>query len=231
MSDICKTLFVDFAQPVQAIIPGAYGRILSVMAETTAELNLRTIARLSGVSLAHASRVLPALVELGVINRREAPPSALFRFVSEHVASQAITVLVRARQTVLDEFGSSAATLYPAPMSMVIFGSFARGDAHSQSDIDVVVVRPRAVAEEDETWRRGLDDWRFNAHRLAGNRIELLEVDEADLARLLRKRSALWTDVQRDGVVVFGAPLAALKDTVAPKQTRARPVSAGQVRA
>jgi hypothetical protein len=43
---------VDFAAPVQALIPGAQGRILAVLAETTAELNLRTIARLSGVSLA-----------------------------------------------------------------------------------------------------------------------------------------------------------------------------------
>ncbi|MCA1846871.1 MAG: helix-turn-helix domain-containing protein, partial [Actinobacteria bacterium] len=38
-----------------------------MLAETTAELNLRTIARLSGVSLAQASRVMPGLVQLGII--------------------------------------------------------------------------------------------------------------------------------------------------------------------
>ena len=64
---------MDFVHPVQAFIPGAQGRILAVLAETTAELNLRTIARLSGVSLAQSSRVMPVLVDLGVVERREAP--------------------------------------------------------------------------------------------------------------------------------------------------------------
>lgn len=50
---------VDFRLPVEAIVPGAQGRIFAVLVETTTELNLRTIARLSGVSVAHVSRVLP----------------------------------------------------------------------------------------------------------------------------------------------------------------------------
>src|SRR5947208_5962986 len=109
---------MDFIRPVQAVIPGAQGRILAVLAETTAELNLRTIARLSGVSLAHASRVMPSLVELGIVERREAPPSALFRFVSENIAATAVTALTRSRQTVLDELGRTAAELTPPPMTM-----------------------------------------------------------------------------------------------------------------
>jgi hypothetical protein len=202
---------VDFVRPVQGVIPGAQGRILAVLAETTAELNLRTIARLSGVSLAQSSRVMPVLVELGVVERREAPPSALFRFVPDNVASRAIAALARTRQTVLDELGVGAGRLDPAPVSVVVFGSFARGEADSQSDIDVLVVRPRSVAEDDGAWRRGLDAWRLRAARLSGNRVELLEVSEQDAARSMRARKPLWTDIQRDGVVVFGVALAAVK--------------------
>ncbi len=79
---------MDFVRPVQAVIPGAPGRILAVLAETAAELNLRTIARLAAVSNAQASRVLPGLVELGIVDRREVPPSALFRYVPENVAAR-----------------------------------------------------------------------------------------------------------------------------------------------
>jgi len=82
---------MDFVHPVEAIVPGAQGRVLAVLAETTAELNLRTIAELSAVSQAQASRILPGLVVLGVIERREVPPSSLFRFVPEHVASRTIS--------------------------------------------------------------------------------------------------------------------------------------------
>jgi len=208
---MCDTLPVEFVRPVQAVIPGAHGRILAVLAETTADLNLRTVARLSGVSLAHASRVLPRLVELGMVERREAPPSALFRFVPGHVASRAITALTRTRQTVLDELGSGAAELNPAPVSVIVFGSFARGEADGESDIDVVVVRPSEIKEEDDDWRSGIDGWRSDARTLTGNGIELLELAEADAIRLLRGRTALWADIQRDGVVVFGVPLVVLR--------------------
>ena len=68
---------VDFVRPIEAIVPGAQGRMLAVLAETTAELNLRTIAKLAGVSIAQASRVLPGLVELGAVERREVPPSSM----------------------------------------------------------------------------------------------------------------------------------------------------------
>lgn len=43
---------------------------------------------------------MPTLVDLGIVERREAPPSALFRFVPEHVASRAITALTRSRLSV-----------------------------------------------------------------------------------------------------------------------------------
>lgn len=196
---------------MQSVIPGAQGRILAVLAGTTAELNLRTIARLSGVSIAQASRVLPALVELGMVERREAPPSALFGLVGEHIASQTVLALTRARESVLEDLGRMAAGLSPPPASVIMFGSFARGEADAQSDLDVVIVRPVEVEDDDETWLAGVERWRRHAHRLVGNRVEVIEVNEPELGRSLRGRGPLWADVARDGVVLFGRQLADLK--------------------
>jgi predicted nucleotidyltransferase len=202
---------VDFAAPIQALIPGVQGRILAVLAQTSAELNLRTLARLSGVSLAQASRVMPGLVELGVVERREVPPSALFHLVEGHVASRALLTLARARATVFEELGSSAGELSPPPVSVIVFGSLARGEARTTSDIDVVVVRPENVDEEDDGWHAGLERWRQKARQLTGNAVEVVEVGESDAARFLRGRRPLWTEVEREGIVVFGRTLAALK--------------------
>ena len=65
---------MDFQHPVEAVIPGAQGRVLAVLLNASGELNLRTIARLSRVSLAQTSRVVPGLVSLGLVERREVPP-------------------------------------------------------------------------------------------------------------------------------------------------------------
>lgn len=197
---------MDFAAPVQALIPGVQGRILAVLAETTAELNLRTVARLSGVSLAQASRIMPGLVELGIVTRRDVPPAALFRLVEDHVASRAVLAVARARTTVLDELGSTAAELSPPPTSVVVFGSFAQGTARAGSDIDVLVIRPDGV-DDDPTWHGALEDWRQHARRLTGNPVEILEVAAADAPRLVRSRRPLWSDIRRHGVVVHGRSL------------------------
>jgi len=202
---------VEFVRPVQAVIPGAQGRILEVLAKTTAELNLRTIARLSGVSVAQASRVLPPLVELGIVERRDVPPSAQFRYVHEHVAARAVSLLVDAQRAVLAELRSAAARIKPLPTSVVIFGSFARGEAVSASDIDVIVVRPKTVGEDEPRWRASLDRWRDGAQTLTGNHVEVIEVSELDAQRLLRSRKPFWLDVQRDGIVLAGRSLEGLK--------------------
>lgn len=116
-------------RPVEAVIPGVQGRILAVLAVTTAELNLRTIARLAQVSPAQASRVLPELVSLGLVERRDVPPSALFTLVGENVVARAVRGLSGARRDVFEELGMLAGRMEPSPISAVVFGSVARGEA------------------------------------------------------------------------------------------------------
>lgn len=202
---------MDFVRPVQAVIPGAQGRILAVLAETSAELNLRGLARLSGVSLAQASRVLPALVSLGLVERRDVPPSALFRVVPDHVAVRAVMALSRARDVMLEEIGRAAAKLPGPPVSVIVFGSLARGDGGPESDIDVVLVRSTEVAEDSDLWRSAVEAWRRDVRRMAGTRIDLVEIAEGDIGRLLRSRRPMWQDIRRDGLVVYGAPIADMR--------------------
>lgn len=52
--------------------------------------------------------------------------------------------------------GEVQAWLTP-PLHASIFGSFARGEGTVDSDIDILLLRPAKVREEDEPWRpRGM---------------------------------------------------------------------------
>lgn len=197
---------VDFLRPVEAVIPGAQGKVLAVFAETTAGLSVRTAARLSGVSLAQTSRILPELAKLGVLDRTEVPPSTVYRLVEENVASRAIRLLARSRDQVLSEFGELAKSMVVPPVSIIVFGSFARGEAGRESDIDVVMVNRSRVGIGSE-WAEGLDEWRRLARRLTGNEVEVMEVDELDIGSRLRSRRPIWQDIRREGIVVFGKTL------------------------
>lgn len=202
---------MDFVRPIEAVVPAAQGRVLAVLTETTAELNLRTIAQLAGVSQAQASRVLPGLVELGLVERREVPPASLFRLVPEHVASRALLALARATDTVLDEIGRLAGKLPRPPVSVITFGSFSRREAGPDSDIDLVVVRPGEIGEDDDAWAESLEAWRRDVRRLTGNPVEVLEVGAEEAAARLACRSQLWADIRRDGRAVHGLDLAQLR--------------------
>lgn len=188
-------------------MPGAQGRILAVLVETTAELNLRTLAELAGISQAQASRVLPHLVELGIVARREVPPSSLFRLVPEHVAARVLIALARSKRTVLDEMGQRASALPHPPVSVIVFGSFARHEADATSDIDVVIVRPTELDEDDDAWSTSVESWRGDVRRLTGNSVEVLEVSTGEAAMKLARPTPLWADIRRDGRVVHGLDL------------------------
>ena len=202
---------MDFVRPIEAVVPGAQGRVLAVLAETTAELNLRTVAQLAGISQAQASRLLPDLVALGVVERREVPPASLFRLVPEHVASRALLALARSADTALDEMGRLAKALPQPPVSVIVFGSFARREAEAGSDIDVVVVRPGEADEDDDKWSASLETWRRDVRRLTGNPVEILEVSADEAATKLAGRAQLWADIRRDGRVVHGLGLQQLR--------------------
>ena len=207
MMDMVYSVGMDFIRPVEAVIPGVQGRVLAVLAETTAELNLRTIARLSGVSHAQVSRVLPGLVELGLVERREAPPSSLFRLVPEHIAAGPLIALARGRDGTIEEMGRAAAGLPVAPESVIVFGSFARGEADAESDIDTVFVRPVGVDESGESWADSVEHWRSRIRQVSGNPVEVLEVGLEEVGARLSSRQSAWRDIRREGIVVHGRSL------------------------
>lgn len=195
---------MDFARPIEAVVGGAQGRLLAVLVKITAPLTLRRLASLADVSPAQASRVMPRLVELGIVDRYEVPPASQFVLARGNVAAQLLLTLADARSIALRQIGEAASLLSPEPVSVIAFGSFARGEADAESDIDLAVVRADEVEDDDERWADSIDAWRRVVLALTGNDVEIVEVTASEAARKVRGRSELWRNIERDGVVVYG---------------------------
>ncbi|MCA1735340.1 MAG: nucleotidyltransferase domain-containing protein [Actinobacteria bacterium] len=90
-----------------------------------------------------------------------------------------------------------AAELPVAPLSVIVFGSFARGEADDKSDTDTVLIRPEGIDESDDDWSGSVGQWRDTVARVSGNRVEVLEVSAADIAGRLRSQRQVWKDVSR----------------------------------
>ncbi len=189
------------------MIPGAQGRLLAALAGTTSPLNLRTLAGLADVSAAQASRLLPGLVELGLVERVDVPPSALFRLVDGNLGAQVVRQLADLRRTALAQLGCLVGSMDPAPRCGLVFGSMATGEAEAGSDIDVLLVRRDAVDEDDDSWHDAVERFRESARELTGNPVSVLEVSQAHLSDRLRGGEPLWRDIAEHGIVIHGPPL------------------------
>jgi predicted nucleotidyltransferase len=95
-----------------------------------------------------------------------------------------------------------------APVHASLFGSAARGDGDTSSDIDLFVVRPRGIREDDAAWRRQLDDLAQAVHDWTGNHAGISEVGEHDLS--LARRGATARAILADGITLAGKPANAL---------------------
>lgn len=192
---------MDVSRPIEALIPGAQGQLLGALVGAGRELNTKTVSEIAGVSAPHASRVLAHLVALGLVERRDVPPVALYSIAAGSILSGLLDQLSNLRSAVFDEMARAAADMIPRPVRVVVFGSVARGESNETSDIDVLVIVPSAVVDTDE-WTAAVIGWRERVSRFAASTVEVLEVGEDDW----HNRSfdnELWRAIERDGIVVF----------------------------
>lgn len=195
---------MDLHTPLEAVIPGAQGKVLNALLAAGRALSTSDVARVADVSQPHASRVLARLVALGLVTRRDVPPAALHEPVAGNAVIQALEQIRTLPTCVMDHLRRTVAEIRPAPVRAVVFGSFARGEAGIGSDIDVLLVRPTAA--DPDAWAAAVFRWAIDAERYAGNPVNVVDIDAAEWKRRRRDTEGLYESIRREGVVLLGDP-------------------------
>ena len=91
-----------------------------------------------------------------------------------------------------------------------MFGSAARGNGDTDSDIDLFIVRPRHVNDDDSKWRGQLDALAGSVRRWTGNHASIAEVAEADLPRLRQERPPIVQNLRAHALALYGADITEL---------------------
>lgn len=111
--------------------------------------------------------------------------------------------------------GRAAAATGGRVVSMVAFGSWARGTAREDSDVDLLIVVPPDVAIERELYR-GWDAFgeapdgaseRWGGHRVEPHFVHLPGPED--------RVTGLWAEVALDGIVLFDPDLALTRHLIA----------------
>lgn len=203
------TEHMDYVRPVEAVIPGAVGRLLAALARVEAELPISTLANIAGVGRTRASGIVAELSGLGVVERREIGRTVLVSLTRDSAAGELIDRLAHLDSEVIARLRTLADQIEPVPESLMIFGSFARGEADADSDLDVLAIRP-TTANPDK-WAASLSSFAQQAQALAGSPVQLLEYDLENLRRKAGSRAKegreFWREVRRDAIVLVGSQL------------------------
>jgi hypothetical protein len=144
---------MDVARPAAIILPAGTEAVIRVLAGTDGSLGVREVARLAGVSANRASQVLTDLAEHGVALVEERGAGRLCRLNRSHLAVDPLLALVGLRGRLVEFLKSEVTTWSRRADHVSLFGSAARGDGTTASDLDLLVVRPDARGNaDDERW-------------------------------------------------------------------------------
>ncbi|MBD7918670.1 nucleotidyltransferase domain-containing protein [Cellulomonas sp. Sa3CUA2] len=94
-------------------------------------------------------RTLERLTEQGVVLATPAGHAVVYRLNVDHVAAPAIRLLASQPTELLHRIEQDIAQWPVAPLYAAVFGSWARGEATTTSDIDVLVVVTATVDPDD----------------------------------------------------------------------------------
>ncbi len=202
---------MDVSHPYKAVCPSLDGDVLNVLAGTTRGLTGREVALLTGrTSHSGVLAVLNRLTDHGLVIRVELNRAYLFSLNREHLACPAVLALVGMRKTLLDEIRKDVDAWQVAPVHVSLFGSTARGDGNTASDIDLFVVRPATTSAEDPRWREQIDALEQRIHGWTGNRAGVAEVAEGEIERLVTDERPIVAELRADAIGLFGPTIATL---------------------
>jgi predicted nucleotidyltransferase len=195
---------MDLSKPYVALLPGVDGDVLAVLAGSTRARTGREIARLAERSKTAVQRVLDRLVEHGVVERQKAGEAFLYTLNREHVLSPIVERLTATRVELFDRLGKIIEAWTLAPVHASVFGSAARGDGDRHSDIDLLIVRPDSVDNDDPNWRKQIDALVDSVRLWTGNHAAVAEVSAHDLPRLRDEQPPVVAELRQDAVDLAG---------------------------
>jgi len=161
------------------------------------------------VSANRASQVITDLVDHGLVLVEEHGAGRLCRLNRAHLAAEALICLVNLRGRMLEFLRDEVRSWRRQPLHVSLFGSAARADGDTRSDLDLLVVRSDKTADDD-VWDGQLFDSGERILAATGNRAAWFVTSPAGLRRALRAGEPIIGAWRRDGVHLAGRRLEAL---------------------
>ncbi len=199
---------MNTGEPTDIVLPRATAAVFRVLVGANASFSIRQLARVAGVSAPRAVEIVNHAGDRGLILVEQAGRSRMCRFNREHLAADAIIELVTIRERMLRAFEDEIALWKIAPLHASLFGSAARGDGDINSDLDLLLVRPKEEPTEDWEEQKYTSGVRLRAK--IGNPVSWFDISVNELKRSMRASEPIIAEWKKDTICLSGPQLPVL---------------------
>lgn len=186
---------MDVSMPISSVVPSLDGPVLAFLAATTGPVGLAEVHRRVGRgSKSGVRHVLLRMVEAGLVH--EVPGG--FVLNRKHLAAPAVEILAEMHGELIRRIRLFVNN-WDADVSLVgLFGSAARRDGNTASDIDVLIV---SESEGLGSFRDLLAD---QIRSWTGNRAQVIAIPGQELRRLRKVEESVVANWDRELLVISG---------------------------
>ena len=196
---------MNTGEPTDIVLPRATAAVFRVLVGADASFSIRQLARVAGVSAPRAVEIVNHASERGLILVEQAGRSRMCRFNREHLAAGAVIELVAIRERMLRAIEDEIASWSIAPLHASLFGSVARAEGDTNSDLDLLLVRPKGEPEEDWEEQKYTSGIRLRAK--IGNHVSWFDISMTELKRAMRGSEPIIAEWKQDSIALAGPPL------------------------
>ena len=196
---------MNLTTPLDDLMPGLRGHVVTVLLRSPRPLTGREVARRAGtVSHSSVKLVLDSLAAAGIVRLSLVSSAGHFYELNQgHVLAEPLRQMDRA----LDEFLAMAQRLirsWPtAPLSVVLFGSVARGTSTGNSDVDLLIVWPDDLSHPS-WWTTVRVEFTNQLQDFVGSSVSLVEFSLDDWLEAIDHEDPFTESIRDEGRSVYG---------------------------
>ncbi len=196
---------MDLSRPISVVAPTVDADVLALLASADVPFTGRQVHRVLGrYSQTGVNRVLNRLVHEGIVARTTAGSARTYLLNHDHLQAECVLGLVRARERLVERLQRTMDEWPDEPHFAALYGSAASGQHSDDSDIDLFIVRPDDVEDDDDDWTERLLELRTLVARWTGNDCETVEMSTEEVDRAFANQDPFIVSVGRQMIVLVG---------------------------
>ena len=200
---------MNLGSPVLDIAPVVRGALLQALARLEQPVTRRQLAASAGVAPGNASTVIEELIRSGIVTETVAGRSSMVLLNRSHLVAGPLLALAGLRGELIRRLRERLSA-WPDLRGAWLFGSVARGEAHKESDVDLLI-----VADDLETpdLHERLSQLQADVRVWTGNDLQLVEHSPTTWRKLVRSKNPLVEQIRLDGIALAGHTASLLERT------------------